>query len=262
MKHIVVWSGGCDSTLILLDLIKKGVDVEVLVFDTNRFGDGKREYEENARFNILKTINKKIHINKISLDFSTDNVCGTGVHLFQQPCMIALTTIFGQCDSIFYFGYHKGDDFFAESHNILSGSQWLLISLGNKNIKFSFPLRYMTKDIIIGKLESLGMLDLCHWCEYPDDAIDNSGRCGKCTPCKTYSDSLDLLKKHRRNNTYNDIGLEYEYANLFNIEGWRDTKELVVDDIPKKVDTDICEINNKSKLIKNKKHHKKLTNKK
>jgi len=44
MKHIVVWSGGCDSTLILLDLIKKGVDVEVLVFDTNRFGDGKREY--------------------------------------------------------------------------------------------------------------------------------------------------------------------------------------------------------------------------
>ena len=25
MKHIVVWSGGCDSTLILLDLIKKGV---------------------------------------------------------------------------------------------------------------------------------------------------------------------------------------------------------------------------------------------
>ena len=70
------------------------------------------------------------------------------MHLFQQPCMIALTTIFGQCDSIFYFGYHKGDDFFAESHNILSGSQWLLISLGNKNIKFSFPLRYMTKDIV------------------------------------------------------------------------------------------------------------------
>ena len=173
----------------------------------------------------------------------------------QQPCMIALTTIFGQCDSIFYFGYHKGDDFFAEHHNILSGSNWLLISLGNKNIKFSFPLRYMTKDIIIGKLESLGMLDLCHWCEYPDDAIDNSGRCGKCTPCKTYSDSLDLLKKHRRNHTYNDIELEYEYANLFNIEG-------VLEDLRKIADPDICEINNKSKLIKNKKHHKKLTNKK
>ena len=42
---------------------------------------------------------------------------------------------------------------------------------------------------------------------------------------------------------YNNIELEYEYANLFNIEG-------VLEDLRKIADPDICEINNKSKLIK------------
>ena len=221
MKHIVVWSGGCDSTLILLDLIKKGVDVEVLVFETNFFGVNKAIYEENARFNILKEINKKIVVNKVKLDLEDYHNWGyingnNGPYLFQQPFMIAFSSIFGPTDSILYFGYHKGDDFFSASYDLLTGSNYFLKILGNKNLKFSFPLRYMTKESIIRKLDSNGMLELCHWCEYPTNATDNSGRCNSCVPCMLYNDTRKLIELHNRNNYDLPIAeLYYEYANEF-----------------------------------------------
>lgn len=58
MKHTVVWSGGMDSTLILLDLIKRNINVDAIVFETKQFGYRKDEFEETARTNIMKKIKK------------------------------------------------------------------------------------------------------------------------------------------------------------------------------------------------------------
>jgi hypothetical protein len=74
----------------------------------------------------------------------------------------------------------------------------------------------MTKESIIRKLDSNGMLELCHWCEYPTNATDNSGRCNSCTPCMLYNDTRKLIELHNRNNYDLPIAeLYYEYANEF-----------------------------------------------
>jgi hypothetical protein len=103
MKHTVVWSGGMDSTLILCDLVKKGVDVNAIVFETDNFGILKKEFEERARFDIMRYLKKEINVHKVKLDFPlTNGLKGYNGGLFQQPSMITLLSIFGDDDSIYY----------------------------------------------------------------------------------------------------------------------------------------------------------------
>lgn len=126
--------------------------------------------------------------------------------------MINFTSIFGENDSIFYFGYHKGDDFFSMQYDLLKSSDYLLKILGMKNIKFSFPLRFSSKEQIIRKLTDIGMLDLYHWCEDPRSSENMSGKCNNCTPCKLYNDTVELIKLHNKNNyIIPELQFEYEY---------------------------------------------------
>jgi len=213
MKHIVVWSGGMDSTLILCDLVKKGVDVETIVFETDLFGTLKREFEERARLDIMQYLKKNIRMSKVKLDFPSDRVKGYKGGMFQQPAMIALTTVFGEHDSIYYFGYHKGDDFFSAQYKLLKASECLLDVMGSKNIRFSFPLRFSTKEDIVNTLENMGIASLCHFCEYPNTDYKMSGRCNECTPCRTYEDAKTLGNIHKRNGMSYIAILNYEFGN-------------------------------------------------
>ena len=215
MKHCVVWSGGMDSTLILYDLVQKGIDVETIVFETDVFGYKKREYEDHARLEVMKYLKKQIPIKKIKLDFGASRVLGYNGGLFQQPAMISLTSVFGDDNTVYYFGYHKGDDFFTYQYHLLTAADHLLKTLGNKNIKFSFPLQHATKSDIVTSLQAKGLDKICHFCEYPEHDYTGQGFCGNCTPCKTYKDALELIDIYKRNNRSNEAYLFYEYADTF-----------------------------------------------
>ena len=211
MKHTVVWSGGMDSTLILCDLVKKGINVNAITFETDNFGILKKEFEERARFDIMRYLKKEINIQKVKLDFPlTPGIKGYDGGMFQQPSMITLLSIFGVDDTTYYMGYHKGDDFFSQEYNLLRASEHILKSMGDKKIRFSFPLKYSTKEHIIASIQDKGLDKITHFCEYPNRNIA-TGRCGECVPCKTYEDALTMLDIHKRNGCYYGANFAYEY---------------------------------------------------
>jgi 7-cyano-7-deazaguanine synthase in queuosine biosynthesis len=212
MKHTVVWSGGMDSTLILCDLVKKGVKVNAIVFETDNFGILKKEFEERARFDIMRYLKKEIDIQKVKLDFPiTNGLKGYNGGMFQQPSMITLLSIFGEDETTYHMGYHKGDDFFAHQYDMLKSSDLMLKVMGDKNIKFSFPLRFSTKEQIVATIQDWGLDKLTHFCEYPNRNIA-TGRCGECVPCRTYEDALTMMDVHKRNQngTYQGAHLAYD----------------------------------------------------
>ena len=199
MKHCVVWSGGLDSTLILCDLVKNGYDVSVIVVECSSFGEYKMEHEKRARLNIEQYLGKKLNKQIIKLDFNNCNVFGNKPGLFQQPFMVSNISIMGENDTVYYLGYHKGDDFFSCGSEIMKASESILKVCGNKNLKFDFPLKFWTKEHIVNACDEMGITKLCHFCEYPENDSSMNGMCGKCVPCQTYKDALDISDIHKRN---------------------------------------------------------------
>lgn len=234
MKHTVVWSGGMDSTLILCDLVKKGIDVDAIVFDTDHFGVLKREFEEHARLNIMRYLDKKINVHKVKLDFPlTNGLKGYDGGMFQQPSMITLLSVFGNDNTTYHMGYHKGDDFFAYYYELMKASDLILKTMGNKNIKFSFPLKFSTKEQIVATIQEWGLDKLTHFCEYPNQNIV-TGRCGHCVPCKTYDDALTMMDIHKRNRNGS-----FQFANLTYDCKFEYEQEMIkcVDEQPKDLET-------------------------
>jgi 7-cyano-7-deazaguanine synthase in queuosine biosynthesis len=208
MHHTVIWSGGMDSTLILNDLIKKNINVDVIIFKSTFLDINKMKAESIAREKYLKHIGKTIHTNIITLNYEDNPERGETPNLFQQPLMLSLLSVLSKRNTIFYFGYHKGDDFFTFSHEILSGVEWFLSALGNKNIKFSFPLKYSTKEDIINSIEVEGLTPYTYFCELPGEDLLP---CKNCTPCKTYEEAKVLSDYHKKNNESHLANLYYEY---------------------------------------------------
>lgn len=211
MKHTVVWSGGMDSTLIVCDLIKRNIEFDAIVFDTGHFGVLKDVYEERARFDIMKYLNKEIEVHKVRLDFPLMNgLKGYDGGMFQQPMMITLLSVFGNDNTVYHMGYHKGDDFFSCQYDMLKASDHILKVMGNKNIKFSFPLKFSTKEQIVLTIQDWGLDKLTHFCEYPNRNFA-TGRCGECTPCKTYENALIMIDVHKRNGCKEYAALNYDH---------------------------------------------------
>lgn len=186
--NVVVFSGGLDSTLILVDLLEKGIKPKLLTFRCEQFGTNRHFLSEvAAQEKILEFLAKKYDYEPqrdyIKLEGEMINWNGSEPSLFQQPFMASMVSLCGRSNSCFHFGYHKGDDFWNWSHNILAAQEHLLAVVGQKNIMFSYPLQFLTKADIIRNLNYRHFpVELCTFCYSPT----YKGRCGHCVACQTY----------------------------------------------------------------------------
>lgn len=220
--NVVVFSGGLDSTLILVDLLEKGIKPKLLTFRCTLFGTNRHFLSEvAAQEKILEFLAKKYDYEPkrdyIKLEGDMIDWNGSEPYLFQQPFMTSMVSIGGRNNSCYHFGYHRGDDFWHSSHNILAAQEHLLAVAGQKNIMFSFPLQYFTKADIIRMLNYYHFpTDLCTFCYSPT----YKGRCGHCVACQTYDKAIDEIT--RTSGAYKKIG-----ADLYYPEGF-------IDSVPKK----------------------------
>lgn len=186
--NVVVFSGGLDSTLILVDLLEKGIKPKLLTFRCTSFGTNRHYLSEvAAQEKILEFLAKKYDYEPqrdyIKLEGEMINWNGSEPSLFQQPFMASMVSLCGRNNSCFHFGYHKGDDFWNWSHNILAAQEHLLAVVGQKNVMFSYPLQFLTKADIIRNLNYRHFpVELCTFCYNPT----YKGRCGHCVACQTY----------------------------------------------------------------------------
>lgn len=225
-NNAVVFSGGLDSTLILVDLLEKGIKPRLLSFRCEQFGTSHHYLSEIAsQEKILEYLAKKYDYEPkrdfIKLEGNMDDWNGSEPSLFQQPFMASMVSLCGRNNTCYHFGYHKGDDFWNWSHNILAAQEHLLTVVGQKNIMFSYPLQFLTKADIIRNLNYYHFpIELCSFCYSPT----YKGRCGHCVACQTYEKATSEII--HMSGTYNSMSNELYYPEGFIAEmkrnRWRD----------------------------------------
>ena len=214
-SNAVVFSGGLDSTLILVDLLEKGIKPRLLSFRCEQFGTSHHYLSEIAsQEKILEYLAKKYDYEPkrdfIKLDGNMDEWNGSEPSLFQQPFMASMVSLCGRNNTCYHFGYHKGDDFWNWSHNILAAQEHLLTVVGQKNIMFSYPLQFLTKADIIRNLNYRHFpIELCTFCYSPT----YKGRCGHCVACQTYEKATSEII--HMSGTYNSLSTDLYYPDGF-----------------------------------------------
>jgi len=191
---LVLFSGGCDSTLVLHDLLKernRGCTGSVTALAINHNQVPAISQNKAARLSFIQEMKKReldsgFHYQEVSID---GNACvgSIGDGGLSQPIiwsMIAM--LYVDNNETIYFGYHSGDDFWLHK-NAFEDAIMNICKICNKTIKIEYPLRHSYKCDIIRSLKSRGLYDLCWYCEYP---TKENKPCGECVPCRTHRTAL------------------------------------------------------------------------
>ena len=181
MQKIVNFSGGVDSTLMVLELLENGENLIlhhcILKTPTNRF-----EPETIACNNIIRKLKESYEFQYIEtvVDVRSFKQTMDSLLVMQMAGTIAATLKLKDI----YFGLNKDDD----------GPSYDYVSLANSmysapQVAVHFPLRSRTKKEVIDDLKKFsGYFELCFWCRNPNK--ETGEQCGTCPACQ-------LIKRSR-----------------------------------------------------------------
>lgn len=197
--HFVLWSGGCDSTLLLYELLETYGPEKVVAVSCKYpwlYGSKKRseKLHREAFKSLLDTRNKKYRkINHIELSIYNDI---TGKYrqrrlggLPQAVAWMLAVPLFASANSFIYNGAIKSDDLIINLdgyHQMFNGIAKTL----NSNIYLREPYIYYTKAQILEKLFHYNLYDSTWFCEIP---LEPMVPCYNCQPCKTHIAALTEL---------------------------------------------------------------------
>lgn len=218
---LVLWSGGLDSTKVLIDLLieerereekrkepehytlgphnfDKAPEVRALTVVHDQVLHGKRQ-QEAARvkikdklysmgFNFKHTV---VHVQNEG-DFGVEWNGG----LIQPKMWIVQAITYLRRGEAIYFGYHHGDDFWHYAEAMKDVIDAVNRFSDENRYEIKFPLEWLSKADIIREIKNHGFYDLCWYCESPTKSCIKP--CGKCGPCKHHDLALLQLEKERK----------------------------------------------------------------
>lgn len=197
----VLWSGGCDSTLVLWKLLndlktnRNDRTIHTYAFISANVGSIKMDWEKQKRNQFLlwssqQGFNNKIQHTDIHIDADKQQIISNNCG---QPALwISNIVPYLPHDSILFSGYHKGDDFLT----YWVFKDWIkafvgLNNLYGKAINFWIPFMHTTKYEIIKQLKEVpGLYETTWWCE----GQNRNGPCGHCDPCELHNMSLQYYE--------------------------------------------------------------------
>lgn len=201
---ILIWSGGYDSTYILVKELIVKKEIETWSFTLDRIDENKSKIEYERRQNILEFLRKRGFIIKHKeLELNTNNVpisCSRP----QQHIWSMMSLLYAASNSTFLFGFHK-KDFFWDIYRDCDNVRKILNRSMENNTKWEFPIQYVDKfKIVMDIISTETIKDLVWTCETP--LIDKYGLfvpCGECEPCI----NLELAKLEAKLKNYkgNDL---------------------------------------------------------
>lgn len=189
----IFWSGGLDSTFMMIWLAAKGYMVHTHWVELT-CNKNKNELETEAREKIMKTlaeeypsIRRRIRYNKESSVMIKHNGMIRSALGQATTWIYAMQLIDHDVDD-FAIGYVAGDDAVAmiDDINYLIKANDRMAKNG-KNARVHFPLAKMKKIWFYGEMPESICKDL-HWCELGG----NPSTCS-CPACKTHRHMLDSL---------------------------------------------------------------------
>jgi len=194
--HVVAWSGGCDSTVILYRAAQEwGTTrhpVLAITVDHNQVSPAQRAREAKARERILKWMEKKgLHVQhgviKVEHGPSAHMEPGGIPQLYLWAIHVVGALPQRAC---LYFGYIKGDDAWSRIERVKTAIA-NYAALLDKEVEIVFTLEFTGKPEIIAELKEAGLYELCWYCEMPK----NGKPCGDCKSCRTHLMAEEYLNR-------------------------------------------------------------------
>lgn len=186
---LVLWSGGCDSTLVLYQLAReegtaqKPIRTLSIIHPQVEGRDGQAA----ARAKILRRFKQLgLHVESSVLTISQSKGLAVEPAGLPQPVMwltsavLYLSTV---AEEKLYTGHIRGDDVWRCSGMLNQAFGLLCEVAGRKKAEWVTPLMDTSKWEVLRELKAAKLLDLCWWCEHPEKGKP----CGSCYPCKNHA---------------------------------------------------------------------------
>jgi 7-cyano-7-deazaguanine synthase in queuosine biosynthesis len=201
IKHpLVLWSGGFDSTCLVIEKLQEGdIDVMYVRLENNERMQ-RREKKAIGKLKILiKDANLKGSvINEFSFGYEYIDITKGMFALPGLWLQAAVYLVNPQVHSEINIGYVKGDDAWHYKSQIQKVYKSLLALVCDSQdvVPLKFPYEWYTKADILAGMESFmynkQMMNLIYYCE-------NGAKspCGSCGSCKRHSSELGIVKEPR-----------------------------------------------------------------
>lgn len=203
-KHVLAWSGGCDSTLLLYDLLKQYPADQIrcvhCIFPWLLKEKIAREKEAMAAA-MKRLAEMGFETNKVVVTTITVEYSGMGYHyngggLPQAYSWLGVAGMFLQNHCWFYIGAIRGDDvttLFQQQYFNYFNSVTDLLQL--KDIHLCIPYGGCNKGYVLERLIELGLYDCTWYCE-DIQKHDPLHPCDACVPCITHIEALAGILIH------------------------------------------------------------------
>lgn len=183
-RALVSWSGGRDSTLLLIHLLSEtDKPVRAVTIETDQIAAA------GIQRVVMTSLKKELEAKYREFSWETIRIqyephAGVFAKAFGQ-CLTWLTTLslYTFLDEDLYIGYVRGDDVWHirtemfELYNTIT-------KIGEKNGKLILPLEWADKTSIFTTLRDLGYLDKTWFCQ--DAGLRPCGECASCRTDKMY----------------------------------------------------------------------------
>jgi len=201
---VLLWSGGCDSTLVLSNLARDSTENNPVRTLAVIHPDVKAMEEQSAaRKKVLKWMKGKGHHvlhQEVEFKHSSESVLcpsldgvRTGSGANQYPIWLVAALSYLEVEEDLHVGYIRGDDIWEFHHDMQESFKSLLRIVGKKG-ELKFPLDRTKKTDVIDRLKDRGLYDLTWHCETPR----KGERCGTCDPCIKHDVSLYELELNKK----------------------------------------------------------------
>jgi len=192
---LVLWSGGCDSSLVLYDLARKeGTRAKpIRALTVHHSSVNARKEQARARKRILAEFKKQgLHVIASEVEINCLGPEWPARGGAMQPAIwVSMATQIIMDDEKLYTGHCEGDSMWVAYGQAYAAFKALCSLMDKEKADWIFPLLSTSKEDIFRRLKQAGLYDLCWWCEVP-----TKGKvCGTCVPCKTHETALWKAKR-------------------------------------------------------------------
>jgi hypothetical protein len=208
---LLLWSGGCDSTFLLYDLLtahqfkkptcfvalKDGEFVRTLSINHPQVAGGI--YNRRARDVLRPLLQKKFKNNFVcgEIEISQNGLfIDSYGGIVQPPLWLLHASLYLDRDEDLYAGYIRGDDLWHHRDQLYEAFS-VIQSFTGRTGRLLLPLEWVTKAEIIVRLKRARLLKHTWYCELSKD-----GRCCRqCPSCYAHDTALWRLTKGFENYT-------------------------------------------------------------
>lgn len=201
-NHIVMWSGGTDSTLLLYELLQTYGPEKVIAISYNYPWLLKSKFEMENRYRELFKAKLRIvdprlaDFNHSVMTISVDNMIrgnhdNNRIGYIQAASWLLSIPQFATKNSYIYLGSIINDELETVKSESLNQLFEGICGVIGKDLYLRRPYLLFKKFMIIQKLIEYKLYDSTWFCEMPYNT--NNKICGKCNPCLTHLEALHTL---------------------------------------------------------------------